>query len=256
MKILSLAPSNTEILFALGAGDQIIGRTAYCDYPQEALQIPKIGDWTNPPISKIKELQPDLILTSTIVQEKLAQKLKKAKLPVAHIAPKNLVAVIGSIEKIGALVGKTEEAKKIAEHMLLRFAEIREKGETLKTHPKVYVEEWHKPPFVSGNWVPELAEIAGTEYYSGIAAGEYSKEVTLEQIKKFDPEIIIISICGLGAKTSKKLIEQRDGWNQLSAVKNDRIFVFDDSFLNRPGPRLVKGCSMIQELIEIILPCP
>ena len=111
MRIVSLAPSNTEILFAIGAGDQIIARTAYCDYPPVAKAIPKIGDWVNPDIDVIKKLEPDLILTSTIVQEKLAERMKKLKLPVYHLDPKKLSDVIASIERIGELVDKTMEAR-------------------------------------------------------------------------------------------------------------------------------------------------
>lgn len=248
MRIISLAPSNTEILFALGLGSEIIARTAYCDYPEQTKEIPKIGDWIKPDIKKIKKLNADLILTSTVVQEKLAAKLKKQKLPIAHLAPRKLNEVLQSIEKIGELVNKKEEAKKIVNGMLLKFADIRKNADEFSYHPRIYVEEWHKPPFVSGNWVPELAEIAGGKY-GLVKAGEYSRKIELKEIQEFDPEIIILSICGVKS-ISKEMIKKRKGWQSLSAIKNNQIHVFDDSFLNRPGSRLVHGCRMITEIIE------
>ncbi|MBI5227766.1 cobalamin-binding protein [Candidatus Micrarchaeota archaeon] len=248
MKIISLAPSNTEILFALGAGDQVIARTAYCDYPEEAKKIPKIGDWINPNIDEIRRMEPDLIITSTIVQEKLAQELKKKKMPVIHIAPKNLSEVLKSIETIGKLVSKEEEAYKIVNQMLIAFAAIREQTFDLKRWPRLYIEEWHKPPMVSGNWVPDLAEIAGADYALA-KAGQYSKKISIEKMKKYDPEIIVLSICGLGERVNPDLVKKRKGWEQLSAVRENKIYVIDDSLLNRPGPRLVSGCRKLQELI-------
>ncbi len=248
MKILSLAPSNTEILFALGAGDQIIARTAYCDYPEEAKKIPKVGDWINPNLDEIKRLEPDIILTSTIVQEKLFQKMKKKKMPAVHLAPRNLAEVLKTIETLGKLVSKEKEAEKIVNHMLSTFALIRDQSFDLVKKPKLYVEEWHKPPMISGNWVPDLAQIAGADYEL-IKAGEYSRKISLSQIKKYNPEIIVLSICGLGERVNIDLIKKRKGWENLFAVKNGQIYVIDDSLLNRPAPRLVSGCRKLHELI-------
>ncbi|MBI4452883.1 ABC transporter substrate-binding protein, partial [Candidatus Woesearchaeota archaeon] len=116
--------------------------------------------------------------------------------------------------------------------------------------PRVYIEEWHKPPTVSGNWVPSLVKTAGGDY-SLIRGGVHSKEITTGQIQKYDPEIIIISICGMADKAPKEWVTKREGWQNLGAVKNGKVFVFDDSLLNRPGPRLTIGC---EELAKIIHP--
>jgi len=121
---------------------------------------------------------------------------------------------------------------------------------TLNKNPRVYIEEWHKPPTVSGNWVPSLVKIAGGDY-SLIKAGVHSKEVTKEQIQKYDPEIIVISICGMADKVPKEWITKREGWENLSAIKNKKVYVFDDSWLNRPGPRLTIGLENLAEVIHM-----
>ncbi len=244
MKIISLAPSNTEILFALGAGEQIIARTAYCDYPPQALSIPKVGDWVNPNIREIKKLKPDLVITSTIVQAKLAENLKAAGLPVQHFDVRRLKDIFDSIQKIGELAGKSEEAKYLANSMLFQFGEISKKANARR--PRIYIEEWHKPPFVSGNWIPELANIAGGEYEMA-QTGELSKEFANSELRKFDPEMIILSICGIRCDAS--MIYNRKEWKKISAVRRKQVHVFDDSLLNRPGPRLVSGCRKLAEAI-------
>ncbi|MBI5223324.1 cobalamin-binding protein [Candidatus Micrarchaeota archaeon] len=252
MRIISLAPSNTEIIFALGSGDELVGRTAYCDFPSATKNIGKVGDWTKPDISKIKALKPDLILTSTIVQKKLAIELEEDhKLPAIHIEVDRLSGVIQSFAKIGALISKEEEAKKLTAEFLLQLAQIRLANQERETRPRIYVEEWHKPPFGSGNWVGELVQIAGGEYFP-IKAGERSREINDEEIQKFDPELIFVSICGLGNRVSKELITKRKSWRELNAVKNDKIVILDDSLLNRPGPRLIIGARTISNEIEKI----
>jgi iron complex transport system substrate-binding protein len=244
MKIISLAPSNTEIVFAIGAGDQVIARTAYCDYPKEALKIPKVGDWVNPDLDEIKRLNPDLILTSTVVQEKLAEKLITEGLPVTHFDPRTLNGVFDSIHQIGELVMKREGAEQLIRNMEDEFHALMNTIE--KKKPRLYIEEWHDPPFASGNWVPKLATIAGAEY-GLVEEGELSKEVSFEEIKAFDPDIIVLSICGV--KSSPELVYRRKEWSDIKAVKSGNVHAFDDSLLNRPGPRLVEGAKQLKKII-------
>jgi iron complex transport system substrate-binding protein len=241
MRIVSLAPSNTEILFAIGAGNDIIARTAYCDYPNEALKIPKVGDWMNPDINEIKRLKADLILTSTIVQQKLADKLIAEGLPLVHFDPRTLSGVFDSINQIGELVKKRDGAERLIREMEDEFHALMESIPEKK--PRIYIEEWHNPPYASGNWVPKLAKIAGAEY-GLVEEGELSKEISADQIRAFDPEIIVLSICGV--KTSPELIYKRKDWAGMSAVKSGNVYSLDDSLLNRPGPRLVTGAKQLK----------
>jgi iron complex transport system substrate-binding protein len=108
----------------------------------------------------------------------------------------------------------------------------------------VYVEEWHDPPYASGNWVPELVTMAGGRTFP-LAAGQLSKAVTLQEVAAFDPDLIVISWCGAGKLADKALLTNRPGWGELRAVRAGHVRVIDDSLLNRPGPRLVEGAQQL-----------
>ena len=248
-RIISLAPSNTEILYALNAQDNLAACTRYCDYPIEAIKKPKIGGWLDIKKKLIIKHKPDLLLTSTFVQNKITDKYKKLGLNIEAVMPTTLVGVFNSIKKIGKLVGREKEAESLIKNMNKKINEIKEKTRFANYVPKLYIEEWHKPPTISGNWVPTLAKIARANY-SLIRAGYHSREISTEEIQKFNPEYIIISICGLNNNVPKEWITSRSGWENLNAVKNNRVFVFDDSFLNRPSPRLTIGLEMLANVLH------
>jgi len=197
----------------------------------------------------IMKHNPDLLLTSTFVQNKINDKYKKLGLNIESVMPTTLVGVFNSIKKIGKLVGKEKDADNLIKTMNKKIREIKKKSIFASYTPKLYIEEWHKPPTVSGNWVPTLAKIARANY-SLIKAGHHSKEISTEEIQRFNPEYIIISICGLNNNVPKEWITKREGWENLNAVKNNRVFVFDDSFLNRPGPRLIIGLEMLANVLH------
>ena len=248
-RIISLAPSNTEILYALNAQDKLVAVTRYCDFPDEAKKKPRIGGWLDINDELVKSYNPDLILTSTFVQNKITDRYKKSKMNIVSMMPTTLKGVFDSIEKIGGLIDKEKESKQLINSMKSKINEIKNRVNNQKNKPRVYVEEWHKPPTVSGNWVPNLVKIAGGNY-SLIKAGIHSKEVMTEKIQAYNPEIIIISICGMADKAPKEWVTKRDGWEKLSAVKNNKVYVFDDSWLNRPGPRLAIGLENLANIIH------
>jgi iron complex transport system substrate-binding protein len=247
LRIVSLAPSNTEILYAIGAGDQIVGVTTFCDYPAEAKARPKVGGWTNLDYEMIKALEPDVVVTSTIVQEKVAEKCRELGFNLLHLDPKNLSDVFETVLKLGQLTGMQANAELVVQRMRLKMDEVKRKTEGAKTRPRVYAEEWHKPPFVCGNWVPELIETAG-----GISLinGGRSREVTTEEVQKFDPHYMIVTWCGFKNRAQAETVKFREGWENIYAIKNDRIFIFDDSYLNRPGPRIVEGLEILARTIH------
>jgi len=247
-RIISLAPSNTEILYALKAEQSLVAVTRYCDFPEDAKKKPRIGGWLDINDKLVESYNPDLLLTSTFVQNKITDKYKKNKMNIVAVMPTTLKGVFDSIKKIGSLVDKENEALKLAKSMKNEFNKIHDKIKSKNT-PRAYVEEWHKPPTVSGNWVPSLVKLAGGKY-DLIKAGVHSKEVTTGQIQDYDPEIIIISICGMNDKAPKEWITKRKGWEDISAVKNNKVYVFDDSWLNRPGPRLAVGLENLAKVIH------
>ncbi len=246
-RILSLAPSNTEILYALGLGDSIVGVTEYCLYPPEAQSKTRLKGWVSIPVEKILALEPDLVVTSTICQDALKRKLDEAKVPLLHLDPRDLNGIIQSFLKLGQAAGKEAEAKALAR----KFEQERKaiQASVPSGHPRVYCEEWSKPPAVSGNWVPELVTAAGAEYFP-IEPGTLSRPVRLEEIQAFDPEIVILSICGQGLEPDPAQILQRVGWERLKAVQGKWIFVLEDSLLNCPGPRVLEGARLLRQILE------
>ena len=246
MKIASLAPSVTEILYELGAEDEIVCSTVFCDYPEEAKDLLKIGSWTNINISKLQDLSPDIVLTSSAVQGNLTRKLKNMGMRVANINPMRLTEMVESYNQIGALVGKKREAEEIVRMLYKKImshsVQSREEG------PRVYCEEWADPPMMSGNWVPDIVELAGG-VGGGVKAGELSREFRLEDLQEFNPELIFLHICGMGERVEADKVMQRPGWEALSAIQSGEVYVIDDSLLNRPTSRLFEGLEKLKEII-------
>ena len=247
-RIVSLSPSCTEIAFALGAGDCLVGATRYCNYPRAALELKGLGGWLDADLEKVVKLEPDYVLTSTFLQGEIAEKLERRGLRVLHTDPKTLGDVFKSISFYAKSLSLRPQGQRIVGRMKLKLADL---AWLVRNGPKkrIYVEEWNKPPMVSGNWVPELVELAGG-INCGIGEGERSREVTLSQVAKFNPELIALNWCGFGEKSSSKEVSAREGWEKLEAVEKKRIYPIDDSLLNRPGPRLVQGMEKLARLMH------
>lgn len=242
MKILSAAPSNTEILYALGLEDQVIGTTSLCDFPAGAKEKPSIGGWSQGiSYEKIDELDPDIILLSDQLQDEQASRLRE-KYEVLQVNPEKLEEVFESIMRIGRKFDREKKASEIVEDMKKEIEKIDLEGQ------RIYCEEWSDPPMVSGNWIPGLVERASGEYFIG---EERSRKFDLEELKDFDPEYIFLNICGAGENFDTAEILERPEWQDITAVKNGDVYVVDDALLNRPGPRLVSGIKKLAEFIDL-----
>ncbi|MBC5793508.1 MAG: cobalamin-binding protein [Nanohaloarchaea archaeon] len=238
MRIVSLAPSNTEILYKLGVEDQVVATTSLCNYPEGVSEKPSIGGWTNPEVDRINDLDPDLIIASDDLQDDAVNRLEEEGYNVLQVKPHTLEDVYESFWQIGEAVGKTEEAEKLVEEMKEELSKVSFEGS-----PRIYCEEWMDPPMVSGNWMPDLIRKCNGEYF--IEEGR-SREFDLEELKEFDPEVIILNVCGAGSNLDPSIIDRRDSWQDISAVKNGNVFVVNDSLLNRPSFRLVEGMRKIE----------
>lgn len=255
MRIVSLAPSNTEILFALGVGEQVVGVTAFCDYPQEVKTLPKVGGWTTANSHKILALKPDLVITSTFLQQEAPQRFRNYPFKLLHVDPKDLNSVFESFLTIGKAVKRQHQARTLVKKM---HQELKKPTRTtpsptshnLNREPRIYIEEWHQPPMVSGNWVPELVVLASADYFP-IKPSQPSRAVTDEEINAFNPEIILLSLCGFGKRPTADIVTKRKAWKSIYAVKNNRVYVVDDSYFNRPGPRLIKGLEQLGDIIHL-----
>lgn len=251
MKIISLAPSATEILFELGLGDKIIGRTRFCNYPEEAKDIPIVGGWLDIDYDKLAKMEPDYVMTSTFVQDNIVKELKSRNLHVVHFDPVTFDDVMESILSIGKIFDRYEKAVVIVDKMKARILSIQAKLIKINQSKNIYVEEWHMPPTASGNWVPDMLKLIKAN--SITTSGKRSTEVTAKQLQEFEPEKIILSWCGFGSTIKPEFIEQlkkREGYAGLDAIALHRIFVLDDSLLNRPGPRLVEGLERLARIVH------
>ena len=245
MRIASLAPSVTEILFELGAQNEIVASTIFCDWPEAAKQLSKVGSWVKIDYDKLIKAAPDIVFTSSIVQGRITLGLKERGLRVVNVNPTTLSEVVESYNQIGGLVGKSDEAAVCVNELYKQIM-----GSYLLPHHKplrVYTEEWSNPPMAAGNWVPDLVGLAGA--VAGIGkSGSISRAFDFSEIEAFDPEVIVLHYCGMGENADKGAIYRRTGWEALTAVKNKQVHVVHDSLLNRPTSRLFEGLSHLREI--------
>jgi len=247
MRIVSLAPSNTEILYALGCQDDVVAVTNFCNYPQAALQKPRVGGWVDVNDDLVKQYTPDVVMTSSFVQDHVAIRYRDSGIQLFHTDPNTLEQVYESIISIGQLVGKVSDAEQIVNKMKTGFAEVAEQVDWPTV--KVYAEEWHNPPMACGNWVPAVIKIAGGDTICN--EGEISRPVTSQEVRSYAPDCIVLSLCGLGSKVMPSMVAKRgEDWQALRPVRNNKVFVLNDSFLNRPGPRLVEGARQLVSIFQ------
>lgn len=254
MKIASLSPATTEILFALERQKQIVCTDWFSDFPDAAKTIPHLKDHQKIDLEALREFQPEIVFTSTLVQARLAERLKSEGFGVVHQSPRSVGDIYESIRQIGLILDAQARAEALIATMQQGFGDTKKKAGLFPRKPKFYIEEWHNPPMASGNWVPELVKLAGGIPF-GLENGRWrveqdgrnapSRDVSLEEVRTFDPDVIVLSICGAGAAASKDLLTSRAGWADLRAVKENHLFVIDDSLLNRPGPRLTEGAKRL-----------
>jgi iron complex transport system substrate-binding protein len=250
-RIISLAPSTTEILFALGLDEQIVAVTTFCNYPSEALSKESVGTVTQPDIEKIIFLKPDIILTTGLEQAFAVERLRQLKLNIHVSDPSNVEELFASISTIAELTHRENEAKGLIARMKREINEIRQKTKLIPEgkRKKVFIEIWHDPLITAGqgSFVDELIDMAGGINIAHDVTRPYTY-FSAEQLIKRDPDCII-----LGHIAEDKImdaIKKRLGWSKISAVKNNHIYgdVNPDIFL-RPGPRLAEGLRKIYKRI-------
>lgn len=249
-RIVSLAPSTTEILFALGAGDRVIGVTRDSDWPPEACaKALDVSGWLDVRDPRIHDLQPDLIVASTLLPHDIAARLKVDGRPVLSVDPKTMDDVMTSIVIIGRAAGAEVMAQVVVEDLRRRMAAIAAANSRRARRPRVYVEEWHQPPTAAGLWVPELITWAGG--VSELAtAGQRSPQVSDADVQAYDPELIVLAWSGFGTRARPEHVAARPGWQRITGLRTGQVHVIDDSLLNRPGPRLLLGLRQLTSLIQ------
>jgi len=248
-RIISTAPDVTEILFALGLGDKVVGVTTWCNYPEEAKTKEKIGDFANPNIEKILFLKPDLVVATGGVQRQVIEKLEQLGIPVYVSYPHNIDEVIKDIYTIGRIAGAEGSAKKLVFNLKLRIAKVTSKVNKAKTKPKVFFELWHEPLMSAGpgSFIDDIIKKAGGINIAGTAKSAYPI-FSLEQLIKEDPDIIIGAESSMGADPLE--VSKRPGWETLKAVKKQKVYTINDDIVFRAGPRLVLALEIMAKYLH------
>ena len=253
-RIISLAPSNTEILYAIGAQDQLVGRDELSDFPEAAKDVTDIGstfDALNTEL--IVSLKPDLVLAAEINTPEQVKQLEDLGLTVYYLKnPLTLEEMYGNLEIVAQLTGHKEEAAALIESLKARVAAVDEKIAPISSRPNVFYElDATDPakPYTAGKgtFITQLIDRAGG--YNIASDLEGYPQLSLEQVVAADPAFIILGDARYGV--TPESIAQRPGWENLSAVKNGQVLPFNDDLVSRPGPRLVDA---LEELAKLLRP--
>jgi iron complex transport system substrate-binding protein len=253
-RIVSLAPSNTEILFALGAGDKVVGRDEFSDYPPEAKSIQSVGGSMGEySLEAIAALKPDLVLAAEINTPEQVAAIEKLGLTVYYLSnPKTLDGLYTNLETVATLTGR--DATKLTDSLKARVTAVDEKIAPLSYHPVVFYEidatDPSKPYTAGvGTFIDLLIVRAGGQNLTTLAGiKDPYPQISLEQLVVTPPDIILLgdSLYGTTADT----VKARPGWDALKAVVDGKIYPFDDNLLSRPGPRMVDGLEALAKLLH------
>lgn len=252
-RIISLAPSNTEILFALGLADRVVAVTDYCDYPPEAKQKPTIGGFSSPNIEKIIALSPDLVLATSIHQKQIIPSLEQRGITVFALAPKNMDDILQSITLVGKITGKNDEADKLVADMNRRISAVTGKTSNLAEGqiPGVLYLVWHDPLTTvgGGTFHDELIQKAGGKNIAHELSG-YPK-MSLEAVIQKNPEVMIAGV-GHGSGNDGPLLFAREDsrLRDTTARVQNRIYSADADLSNRAGPRIVDALEQFAQFIH------
>ena len=254
MHIVSIAPSNTEILYAIGAGDQVVGRDEFSNYPEAALDVEMIGGGYNDfNLERIAALQPDLVLAAEINTPETVDALEKLDIPVYYLSnPDDFEGLYENIQTVGVLSGHESEAQTVVNGLRTRVENTLAKLMMGNEAPTVFFElDATEPakPWTSGGdtFVDYLINMAGGKNIAGSLDDEWA-QYSQENLIVANPDIIILADAKWG--TTVDMVLARPGWDALSAVKNGAIYPIDDDLTSRPGPRLVDGLETLAAIFH------
>ncbi len=251
-RIISLAPSNTEILFELGLEEEIVGVTQFCDYPQQALETNDVGTITEPNLEQIIELEPDLVVAAGINPMDVVERLEELEITVVGFEPENIAEVFATMDNLAQLTGQQQEAEIILNDLNERKNQIVETvAAEVEQRPTVFYEIWKEPLTTAGGgtFINDIIELAGGVNIAA-DAGEQWPQFSLEVLLAEDPDIYLSSEHSSTSQVTKESILSRDNYDNLSAIQEERVAVLDQDLLSRGGPRIITGLEKVAEAIH------
>jgi len=245
-RIISLSPSNTEILFAIGAGDRVVGVTEYCNYPPAAKTRPKVGGVSTVSIEKVVALNPDIVIGCSLNGKDTFERLEELGIPVLGLNPKNISGILADIELVGRVTGEESNATNLVATMKSRLDAIRAKARAMsgsQQAPTVFYDIGGFYTAGNGTFVNEIIETAGGRNIAADKTGYF--QMSIEELIAENPQVII---CDRGMGSMSKAYEEimsDDRLKIVDAVRNNRVYLIDGDIIDRPGPRIVNATETV-----------
>jgi len=258
-RIVSICPSNTELLDALGMMDRVVGVDDYSDWPVEAVaHLPKLGPDLNIDMEKVVALAPDLVVASLSVpgMEKNVERLEALGLPYVVLDPKSFADIYADIRTLGRLCGVEARADEVIAELEALVAQVRARGVTRTKRPQLYWEWWPRPLIAPGaaNWLTEVSALVGAANLFADKPGDSYTAEHAEVIERA-PDYIFAVWCGVHSdKVKPSMITERPGWADVPAVANQRVFVLEEGLYCRPSQRLFHGLAELADLLDRLEP--
>ncbi|MCS7242905.1 MAG: ABC transporter substrate-binding protein [Candidatus Caldatribacterium sp.] len=251
-RVVSLTPANTEIVFALEAGEKLVGVTTYCDYPKEAKDKEKVGSLTEVDLEAVVRLAPDLVLAGSLTPKETIDRLAGLGYPVVVLDAKSLSEVLEGIRKVALLLGKENEGEKLVASLERTIRDISTKvaGIPEDARPLVFHVIWHDPLWTAGKntFIHEFITLAGGRNVAGDLEGYVTFD--LEELVRRNPDIITV-VSSHGEENSPyQFVLSDPRLRTLKAVQRKKVFVVDSDIVSRPGPRVVEALRVFASLIH------
>lgn len=255
LKLISICPSNTEIVGYLGLSKSLIAVDDYSDWPEDIKELPRLGPDLNIDMDKVEKLQPDLVLASLTVpgMERNIEELEKRKIPYVIVPnPKTLQEVADSLLFVGRATNSIEKANTVYERFNGILKDYDSLSRQIVTPKTLYWEWWAKPVFTPGasNWLTEISKLAGGHNIFSDHE-EASVQTDWEEVRSQNPDVICVVWVGVQKeKVNSKVILKRPYWDQMNAIKNNQLYILDEPLFCRPSPRLLLGLAQIASLLH------
>ncbi len=246
LRIVSLAPSVTSILCAIGAKQSLVGVTKWCADVAPVDDLPKLGDcWHMDSVDEILELKPSLVIGSVPYKQETLAKLLEHPLSFLATNPRSLADIENDIRMLGRIAGRPAQAERLIKKMRQDFIAVAKKSHSLKSKLRVYCEAWPNPRISSPPWVAEIVKICGGEMV--LPPGQ---KVSDEQVADARPDVIVLAWAATGDKAKPHKSYQVAAWKDVPAIRYKQVHVIRDELLNTPGPPLVAGAKQLFRILQ------